>query len=1047
MVGFGDDLFGYHFVDRELTDRAQLFDAGKNAGFFGGPVFVCGDVRREALTCPSFTPNVAPKGALIRLSLTKRDVMGAEKSKLTPAKRKQSQSAAASDERFFVVGIGASAGGLEALEEFFKNLPNDTGMAYVVVSHQHPGHVSLLPELLGRCAAIPVAEAGDGEVLKPNRVYVNPPGAHLGLMSGHLELMDVPADEQPALLIDFFFRALAADQKERAICVVLSGTGTDGTLGLRAVKGDLGMAMVQSIDSARFAGMPASAIATSMADFVLPPSAMPAQLVAYAKGLQRLRSVFEGASHKPEVAEPLQKIFMLLRAHTGHDFSSYKQSTMLRRIERRMAAHRLEQPGRYVRLLQENPHELDILFKELLIVVTSFFRDPEAFEQLREKVLPALLEKLSSPGTFRVWVAGCGTGEEAYSIAILLHEAIRKLAQPVDVQIFATDLSEPSIEYARQGRYPEGIASEVPPELLKRCFLHEDGFYRVREDIRKMLVFAQQNVIKDPPFTKVDLLCCRNLLIYLNSDLQKRLLPLFHYALKPGGVLMLGPSETIDGHTDLFEPLNKKWKLFRRLDAPATHPLPEIPAQPSKRSPQVELPKPVKSPSLTAQLQTLLLDRLVPPSVVVNNRGDIIYIHGRTGDYLEPRAGQPRMNIHDMAREGLSPALGSAMRQALAQEQEVVRERVRVKANDHFTDINLSVVAISAPETLRGLLLVSFRPAPLPEESAESPARPDDAAHLRDLEREIQYTKESLQSTVEELETSNEELKSANEELQSANEELQSTNEELETSKEELQSLNEELSTVNAELETKVAELSHANDDMQNLLDNTHIATLYLDNELRIKRYTDQTRNIIKLIPSDMGRPIGDLVSNLKYDKLEQDARTVLQNLAVSEQEVQSVDGRWYLTRIMPYRTAENLLDGVVATFVDISSTKAEKAEAQDAIDFLRDIFDTFHEPSLVLDAQLRVTAANQTFYTVFETNPQKTEGQLLYDVGGGEWDIPKLRELLEKIIPQQTAIKGFEVEGYFPKIGHQVFLLNARKIERGDGLPGLILLSMKEKK
>ena len=979
--------------------------------------------------------------------------MCAKKPNNRPAGSDQAKAAKepSSSGKFLVVGIGSSAGGLEALEELCKNIPADIGMAFVVVSHQHPGHVSLMPELLGRCSKLPVAEATDGMALEPNHIYVNPPGAHLGVMNGHLQLLDGPIAGKPSLLIDFFFRSLASDLHERAICIVLSGTGTDGTLGLRAVKGELGMAIVQDVQSARFAGMPASAIATSMADFVLPPAAMPAQLTAYAKGLERLRPVFAEGGQRHDIAEPLQKIFMLLRSQTGHDFSSYKQSTMLRRIERRMAAHHIDNPVQYVRLLQENQHEIDILFRELLIVVTSFFRDPEAFGLLREKVLPKLMKTLPNPYTFRVWVAGCGTGEEAYSIAILLHEASRKLAQPVDVQVFATDLSDTSIEIARQGCYPEGIASDVPADTLKNYFIHENGGYRIREDIRKMLVFAQQNVIKDPPFTKIDLLCCRNLLIYLNADLQKRLLPVFHYALKPGGMLMLGPSESIGQHGDLFEPLDRKWKLFRRLEAPATHPLPDIPVQPSGRMPKVGLPKPVKDASLTAQLQNLLLNRLAPPSVVVNNRGDIVYIHGRTGDYLEPRAGQPRMNIHDMAREGLAPALGSAMRQAMTQEKDVVRERVRIKINGHLKSINLSVVAITAPETLRGLLLVSFLPATpraeaAPPEKKSTGAGAGDGERMQDLEREMQYTRESLQNAVEELETSNEELKSTNEELQSANEELQSTNEELETSKEELQSLNEELSTVNAELEGKVDELSHANDDMQNLLDNTHIATMYLDNELHIKRYTDQTRNIIKLIPTDIGRPIGDLVSNLAYNALERDAREVLKTLAVREQEVHSKDGRWYLMRIMPYRTAENLIDGLVVTFVDIGKTKDEKVKAQDAIAFLASIFDTFHEPSLVLDEQLHVVVANQTFYSIFQTNAKKTEGQLIYDVGGGEWDIAPLRRLLEEVVPEESSIKDFEVAEEFPKIGRCTFLLNARRLQRETGLPGMVLLSMRKK-
>ncbi len=954
---------------------------------------------------------------------------------------------------FYAVGIGSSAGGLEALEELFTSMPAEPGMAFTVVSHQHPGHVSLLPELLGRCTKMPVAEAQDGEALKPNRVYINPPGCPLGLMNGRFQLMDVPAGEQPSPLIDYFFRSLAEDQRERAICIVLSGTGTDGTLGLRAVKGELGMAMAQDTESARFTGMPASAIGTALTDYVLAPSAMPAQLLAYAAGAANLRPAFEEGGLDQKMEEPLQKIFMLLRSHTGHDFSAYKRSTLLRRIERRMTVHQIDDPGKYVRLLQESPHEIDLLFRELLIVVTRFFRDPEAFKLLRDEVLPKLLEKLPGPYTVRVWVPGCGSGEEAYTLAILLHEAVKASGKPLDVQVFATDLSADAVDFARMGRYPDGIASDVPPDLLKRHFAREDGFYRVREEIRKLLIFAQQNIIKDPPFTKLDLLSCRNLLIYLNAELQKRVLPIFHYALKPGGIMMLGPSETIGGQSDLFEPVNAKWKVFRRLEAPAAYRLPEMPMPAARggagtmRSGLPADPPPQKT--LPAKLQALLLDRLVPPTVVVNNRGDILYIHGRTGTFLELRSGQPRMNIHEMARAGLNPALGSAMRQALAGKTEIHRERLRVKTNGDFETINLSVLPVTQPEPMAGLLMICFRPAePAPSvrpSKAAKKGKENFGSRVKELEREVQYTRESLQSTVEELETSNEELKSANEELQSANEELQSTNEELETSKEELQSLNEELSTVNAEMESKVSELSHANDDMQNLLDNTHIATLFLDNELRIKRYTDQARQLIKLIPTDVGRPIGDLVSNLEYDQLAADARTVLETLTVHEQEVRTRAGKWYLLRIMPYRTAENLISGLVVTFVDIDKTKRLQETARRDIVYLKSIFDTFHEATLVLDKNLRIALANSTFYATFQTNAKRTEGQLIYDIGGGEWDIAELRRLLEEIVPETTVIHNYEVTREFPKIGRRTYLINARKLEPESGLPGMILLSMRQ--
>jgi two-component system CheB/CheR fusion protein len=958
---------------------------------------------------------------------------------------------------FHVVGLGSSAGGLEALEEFFKNLPAETGMAFVVVSHQHPGHISLLPELLGNYASIPAAEAVDGALLKPNHIYVSPPGAHLGVMHRKLQLMDGPPAEMPPLPIDFLFRSLAADQKERAICIVLSGTGTDGTLGLKAIKDEAGMAMVQDVQSARFAGMPSSAIATSLADFILPPADMPSQLVAYAAGMNRKRPAFVYPEPNQDMVEPLQKIFMLLRERTGHDVSEYKQNSILRRIERRMLVHHTDSPADYVHLLQEYPHEIDLLFSELLIGVTSFFRDPEAFEVLGEKVLPQLLEGLPASYTFRAWIPGCGSGEEAYTMAIVLHECIRQLKSPIVFQIFATDLNATSIEYARAGRYPEGIAADVPADLLERHFVYEDGFYRVRSEIRERIVFAEQNVIKDPPFTKLDLLCCRNLLIYFNSELQQRLLPIFHHALKPGCILMLGPSETIGPHAGLFAILDRKWKVFRRLSVTGAYTLPKMPAQGTRL--EEPLPKPEREAApkeglpIATQLKDVLLARFAPPSLVVNTHGDIIYIHGRTGAYLEPRSGQPRMNIHDMARDDLALAIGSAMRQAVTQEQEVMRELVQVGRGKRIEYINLSVIAIDKPEAMRGLLLISFQPC-LPSKNKPSKARRKmrkgsadvTTERMQYLEREVQQTRESLQRTVEELETANEELRSANEELQSANEELQSTNEELETSKEELQSLNEELSTVNAELQCKVDELSHANDDMQNLLNSTNIATIFLDNELHIKRYTEQAKELVHLIPADIGRPIADLASNLQYATLEQDARKVLETLVFHEREVGSNSGKWYLMSIMPYRTSENLIDGLTVTFVEIVATLQEQIESRDIILYLKSIFDTIHEPTLLIHDDLRVAAANKAFYDTFQMTAEKTEGKLIFEIGNGQWDNKELRHLLEEIIPEKAIFEDFLVDADIPNFGRRPFLLNARQLERASGLPGLILLSMKAK-
>jgi two-component system CheB/CheR fusion protein len=953
--------------------------------------------------------------------------------------------------QFHVVGIGASAGGLEALEELLGAMPNDTGAAFMVVSHQHPGHTSLLPDLLGKCTEMPVAEAKDGDRLMPNHVYVSPPGGHLAVIHGVLHLMAGPKDEMPPLPIDFLFRALAQDQKEYAICIVLSGTGSDGTLGLKAVKGEAGMAMAQEIHSARYAGMPASAVATSMVDYILPPSAMPTQLIAYTRAMATHGPTSgnrAAVSLPPDLKTTMQKIFILIRARTSHDFSSYKLTTMRRRIERRMTVHEILDADQYVTMLQENPHEIDILFKELLIGVTRFFRDPEVWEELVTKGLTKLLASREENDTFRAWVPGCSSGEEAYTIAILLRECMLKLGKSFDFQIFATDLDTEAIEVARTGLYPSGIAADVPARFIKRYFINEDGAYRIRKEIREMVVFAEQNVIKDPPFTKLDLLSCRNLLIYINTPLQKRLFPIFHYALKQDGLLVLGPSETVGEGQDMFETIDMKWKLFRRKESATARGLPDSPAQPvggqGMHLPLTSYAPPHRPANIASQLEKLLLGRFAPPSVIVNDRGDIIYIHGRTGSYLEPPSGRPSINIHSMARKGLKIELASAMRQALAHDEEIVREHVRVKTNGDYEYVDVSVVKIREPESVKGLMLVSFRLTPPPQEEAPGKkARkggPDTPSRVQELELEVQYTRESLQTTVEELETSNEELKSSNEELQSTNEEMQSSNEELETSKEEMQSLNEELTTVNAEVQSKLGDLSLANDDMQNLLNSTHIATIFLDDDLKIKRYTEQARKLISLIPGDVGRPLGDLTSTLHYSSFESDAAEVLATLATKELQVDTTDSGWFLMRMTPYRTAGNVIDGVVITFVDIDETK----RAQNAAGvLLQSIFDTLRDPAIVLDADLRVIKANATFCRIFSADPKRTEGQLVYDIGDGEWDVPKLRKLLEDIIPQKSVFRDFYVSATLPNIGVRTFRLDARQLERETGLPGLILLIM----
>jgi two-component system CheB/CheR fusion protein len=953
-------------------------------------------------TPPQSTP---PRSKKARLS---RPAAPPERS---PAKREHDD--------FPVVGVGASAGGLEALEALFQGMPTEPGLAFVVVTHQLPNHPSLLPELLSRITVLPTLEAQDGMLVEPNHIYVNPPGAYLEIVDRRLQRTTFPASAAiPPLPIDHFFRSLATDQKGRAICIILSGTGTDGTLGLKAVKGESGMAMVQQAQSAHYAGMPSSALSTGLADYVLPPDAMREQLLAYARG-----SYLGPQTGDPMLVstEPMQKIFMQLRSRTGHDFSGYKANTIRRRIERRMNLHQIKGPNQYLRFLQENPHEIDTLFKELLISVTSFFRDPEAFDVLGKNLLPELLRGRPDGYTLRLWVPGCATGEEVYSLAIVLRECIEAAKRPFVVQLFGTDLDNEAIDAARDGLYPDGVALDVAAERLEQYFIREDGAYRIRKDIREMAVFAVQNVIKDPPFTKLDMISCRNLLIYLNADLQKRLLPLFHYALKPGGLLLLGPSETIGGCTDLFEVVDKKWKIFRRKESPlASHPAIEFPAEPRKASIEPRSSaqgRPAKEINVASLVERVLLGRFAPASVVVNDRGDVVYIHGRTGLYLEPAAGQPRLNVLDMAREGLQLELASALRQASLHDTEVVREGVRVRTNGDFTFINLSVVRLTEPDPLRGLMFITFRPRPTPAEGPRPRGRnlkERESTRVEELERELQCTKESLQTTIEELETSNEELKSTNEELQSTNEELQSTNEELETSKEEMQSLNEELTTVNAELHSKVEDLSRANDDMQNLLNSTEIATIFLDRELNIKRYTEQARRLVNLIQTDVGRPLADLVWSLDYDKLVADGREVLRTLVFKQSEVQTKEGQWYLTRIMPYRTADNVIDGLVLTFVDINPVK----EAQKSLRRMSKVFTAGLDPILILDLSGRIVDLNDEVVRSYGFSRDELLGQPLTTIvprwrrKGLEEDLQRCRqgEPLRNIESSRLSSSGAEL-------------------------------------
>ena len=954
-------------------------------------------------------------------------------------------------DRFSIVGIGASAGGLEALEAFFTHMLSDSGMAFVVVTHQPPQHVSLLPDLLGRCTTMSVLKASDGVKIAPNSVYIAPSNTYLSVLHATLHELEATSGGSLQFPIDVFFHALAEDQQDRAVGIVLSGTGTDGTLGLKAIKEAAGMTMVQNVQSARYDGMPRSALATGLVDYVLPPSDMPAQLIASVQ-----ESYLPGTAPEsdPISSEVLQQFFLLLRRHTGHDFSGYKATTISRRLVRRLHVHQITEPQQYIQLLQQQPHELDLLFKELLIGVSSFFRNPEAFDMLAHEALPPLLAAKSDADDIRVWVPGCASGEEAYSLAILLYECQERTAKRYKVQIFATDLDRQAIEVARKGLYPKGIAADLRPDRLARFFAEENHGYRIAKEIREMVIFAPHNLISDPPFTKLDLLSCRNLLIYLDASLQKRLVPMFHYALRPHGLLFLGTSETISGFDDLFSAVDKHWKLYKRQETPSPSALLEFPLTALEAHQRVDPPMSgmrgrEAAASLAVLVEKLLLERYAPPSVIINDHGDIMHIYGRTGTYLEPAPGQPRLNILAMAREGLQIPLTAAISRAAMRQDEVVQEGVQIKTNGDTVRVKVVVQKLVTPETVRGLLRVSFEPvsdvAPPPPAVARGRTRTTPQGRVAELERELQQTGEALQKTVEELAAAHAEFKLASEEMQSTNEELQSANEELETTREELQSLNEELQTVNTELHSKVDALSEAQDDMANLLDSIDIAAIFLDNDLRIKRFTTQATRVVSLIHTDVGRPMSDIASTLEYGSLMADAQEVLQTLVAKEMEVQTTRGPWYLMRIRPYRTVRNVINGLVITFVDVTRLKRAELLAQETRAFAESIIQTVREPLVVLDADLRVVSANQAFYRVFHESPSNVEHQYLYALGNGQWNIARLRERLEDIVSHHSEFQDFEVVHDFSHIGPKVMLLNARRLERASEMPELVLLAIED--
>ncbi|MEY4749126.1 MAG: hypothetical protein RIQ60_1340 [Pseudomonadota bacterium] len=850
---------------------------------------------------------------------------------------------------FPIVGIGASAGGLGAFKTFLQAMPADSGMAFVLVQHLDPTHDSMMAPLLAKSTAMRVVEITNGVRVEPNTVYMIPPNCYLQLHGGRLQLREPIVRRGMRMPIDHFFRSMASELHDRAICIVLTGTGSDGMLGMRAVKGEGGTALAQDPTSSQYDGMPRSAIATGLIDMILPIHDMPGALLRFVREPGGWSQGDDGEG-TPTAAADLNGVIALLHARTGHDFHGYKQGMLQRRLQRRMGLREVSTATDYLHLLNEEPGEVAALLGDLLIGVTAFFRDPDAWKELEEHALLGLLMRKNTLDPLRVWVPGCCTGEEAYSIAMLILELQERLGRRCAVQIFASDLDEASLDTARNGVYPDSIAADLSPERLERFFQAENGRYRVRKEVRELIVFANQNLVRDPPFSRLDLISCRNLLIYLDAQIQKRVLTLLHYSLRDGGYLFLGPSESTAKYSDLFEPLSRRWSVHRRIGSTQREVL-DIPLARNGGSESDErrtrllpgLPREPRAGSVTALAHEVLLQEFVPATALVNRRGEAVYFHGPVSRYISIAAGEPTRDITELVRDGLSTKLRSAMQRALRENAVVIATGRLRDTNDDF-NVRLTVRPLALPGNADPLLLITFEDAPVPAELAatgSSEAQPDE---LRQLEYELSATREDLNSMIEELETSLEELMTSNEEVMSMNEELKSTNEELETTKEELQSLNEELTTVNSQLQDKVQHLESANNDMANLLNSTSIATLFLDRALQVRMFTPQATRLFRLIDADIGRHLEDITKRFPNGDFLAQARQVLDNLQPAERVVESEDGGSFLCRMLPYRTLDDRIDGVVLTFVEITERRrADEALARSeqrlslALDAVRD--------------------------------------------------------------------------------------------------------------
>ena len=963
------------------------------------------------------------------------------------------------DKVFPVVGVGASAGGLEAFSALLSNLPPTTGMAFVFLQHLDPSHDSALEEILSRTTKIPATQVSDGTEVQRNHIYIIPPNSDMVIRDGMLRLSARTLTHGQHRPIDSFFISLAEDCGDRSIGVILSGTASDGTSGCLAIKAVGGITLAQDEATAKYPSMPRSAIESGCVDFVLPPEAIAQELTR----IEKHPYIARVPTRPDELLGPaspndIHQLFTMLREAKGVDFTHYKQTTLQRRIKRRMVLNQVESLEDYVRFVKRNPKELDELYRDVLIHVTGFFRDPGAFDALRKEVFASLVKNRKPPDwPIRVWIPGCSTGEEAYSMAMALLEYmgpnnanISAAPNSRAVQIFATDISEAALDRARAGVYQDSIVADISPARLKRFFMKVDKGYQILQSVREICIFAKQNIAKDPPFSALDLISCRNLLIYLGPELQKRVIPTMHYALRPGAYLMLGGAESLGVFGDYFTLIDKKFKIYQKKIAGARlvtyftgvdYSLRRRGDLPSPKTPSTSL-------SIEKEVERELVNRFVPASIVVNSEMEIVQFRGKTGAYLEPATGQPTFSLSKMAREGLLIDLRTALHTAKKENVTVRKERVSIHSHEGPRLIDFEVIPIQAEATQERFYVVVFQDAPvLPAgktasttAAAKGAGKDLSAARQNErLTREIRQLRSQLQSLIEEHETTSEEFKTANEEVLSSNEELQSTNEELETAKEELQSSNEELTTVNEELQNRNLELSTANNDLLNVLENVNIPVVIVNNDVRIRRFTPAARKLLNLLPGDVGRYLGDIRPNMDFDNLGRLVRETIETTSSHEAEVRDNLGVWYMLRTRPYKTPENKVEGAVITFQDIHSLKSTVEESRAYADTL---IETAREAVLILDAGLRVLVANPSFYNSFKVAPQETVNRPIFELGNHQWDIPALRTLLEKIINLKTRVDDFEVRHNFEHIGERIMLLNARRL---DTRQALIFLSIND--